>query len=138
MLVIRDAQIAAFACEAERKLHLRILEHLRREYAETVSELDEATLLQRIVIALAHGRARGVVSEPGLTAFTVLMFVVGPAFHEHPRISELLNEADPEFRMELLLERLTEEDVEQAHAMSRGRAWDVSVSEIISAKIDDN
>jgi hypothetical protein len=113
-MVIRNSQMQAF--RNAMKLPERIRRLLRTRQSEVVKALDDATLLRRIEIGMVRASQYGFTSDTSIAAFVTLMFIVGPAFDEHPRIQRLLKDETTalERRMDLLGYRVSGAEWEAA------------------------
>jgi hypothetical protein len=110
MLVIRTAQMSAFATLADKRLASRIVE-LERARAEVPwVPAAESMLRARIIDALARGRQWGLQWDLSLADFARLDLTYGSAFDAHPEVSAALDEvardAQPDVRFFSLSSRV--------------------------------
>lgn len=124
-LIIRKEQMEAFEPQAEAAFVDRVVMHLREEHAEAVGRLPDDVLQEMINNGLARGRKYGLSWESSLTAFVALMFEIAPNFDEHPRIQQVLRDESvpPDSRIDMLLERISDQDWEEAERRYDANAW---------------
>lgn len=134
-LIIRQNQIDTFDSSAERAFRARIAAYLRQRHSgsvirfdgrhASVRELDERTLRDLIGVGLTRARAHGLTWQSSLNAFVTLMVTVSPNFDQHPEVRAVLAAAHcpPDFRMQELRERVSQQDWEAAAAAYDSKAW---------------
>lgn len=134
-LSIRQNQMDTFDASAEQAFRARIADYLRQRHSESVIqfdgrhasvwELDEKTLIDLVGVGLARARAHGLTWQSSLNAFVTLMVTVSPNFDQHPEVRAVLATAlcPPDFRMQELGERVSQQDWEAAAAAYDANAW---------------
>jgi hypothetical protein len=116
MLTLRRTQKNAFATRIEEALVIRIFDTLRAWPAPEMRALDDDALRALVREGVEEGRALGITWQSSLAAFAGLRILVGPKFHEHPRVRAALagNEQPIDARVLALGERLTKDDWREA------------------------
>ena len=112
MLVIRREQIAAFVHDRDVRFADLISRDLRASGLAAAVQLPEEELQQRVLAALARGRAWGIQSPTALWDFIAAAFQISPLFDQHPRVREILGDSSipPDARMAEVLRRLDDQD----------------------------
>ncbi|MDQ3684472.1 MAG: hypothetical protein M3430_02560 [Acidobacteriota bacterium] len=125
MLKIRPEQIEVFQPQAEVAFIERLMAHLRQEHASVVGRLPDDVLKDMVESGLTRARQYGLTWESNLTAFVALMFEVAPNFDEHPLIQRILTDENvpPDDRIDVLIERTTEQNWEAAKEGYDADAW---------------
>src|SRR4051812_38011638 len=120
MLVIREAQMAAFRADRERRFVEAVEARLVEEQPRQVADLPRALLRARVQEAVSQARAYGFVAQSSAFRFVVLTFAVGPRFDAHPWIQRLLSDpsSTPEARLTALLEGTPESIWIEASALA--------------------
>jgi hypothetical protein len=125
MLVIRPEQLEALRKALDERLVEEISAYLKEHHAATIDETPLSLLRRRVAYGVERGRAHGLTTNASLGWFVAMMFELGPAFDEHPRLRERLrDETIPAVtRIAALLEATTDEEWEEVEASSAAGAW---------------
>jgi hypothetical protein len=105
-LKIRAEQMAELDAQSHQNFERRLAEYLRKEHGGlpiatprgglTVATLPMTHLATMVRYSVAKAQEYGITWESGLASFTVVMFVVGPHFDQHPPIrKEITDPAVP-------------------------------------------
>ena len=104
---IRTEQMGALDNAATADLYHRIALYLRRKLPDHTSDLNDATLLQRVTANASKANRYGVKTDKGIAEFVCIAFVAGENFDELPEIRTYLQlNADPDLKIHFLSERL--------------------------------
>ena len=125
MLHIREEQMAVFQQEAERNFISSVVENLRTNHAAAVKDTPDDTLHKRVEYGIRRAREYGLSWKNSLTTFVTLMFVIAPDFDRLPAFKKFLTDegVPPNERMELLLEKTTDADWQEAEKASEPNNW---------------
>ncbi len=125
MLEIRKEQEDAFLLHDEEAFISFIIEHLREEHYDYVSDMPDSMLHEMVSNGLARARSHGFTSPEDLTAFVALMFVMAPNFDEHPVLQKILD--DRTIPEDQRLDRLLVDELnlcwEEVEENYDGEAW---------------
>jgi len=134
-MIIRSEQIAVFNAIAKTNFVRKLCMHLRTNYAETVvrlpgensvlGELSDDTLETLVRSGVRRAREYGISFESTISAFVALMFEIAPNFHTHEIAQPVLKDENVEAnsRVDILLERLSEEDLSKIKETYDVNAW---------------
>jgi hypothetical protein len=134
-MLIRAEQMAVFQKRADDDFARRLGAHLRENYETTVvrlpdkettvAELSDDELNALVNIGIERSRQNGFSYESTISAFTAIMFDVAPNFSEHEIAQPILKDenAEPNSRIDKLLEQLTEEDWNTIKNSYDASAW---------------
>jgi hypothetical protein len=105
MLVIRKEQVEVFKRDADNRYFQRLVQHLRKNYADQVDLPPDEILHERVRTGVDRARQHGFTLEKDITSFVALMFAVAPNFDHYPAVAEVLKDLAirPEHRMKILL-----------------------------------
>lgn len=122
---ITAAQMDVFQQAAERRFIARLCSHLREAHADATAQESDERLAERTRIGVARARRHGMRREKTIALFVGLMFEFGPTFDEHPLASPVLSNEPlrPERRIDLLLQRLSDEDWAEIEDARDDAAW---------------
>lgn len=100
-----------------------IIDYLCEEQAEAVSELSDAEIRRRALLAMRRAERHELDQPEAVTAFASLMFLVAPDFDEQPNIARALaaTEVPASLRLTQIFEKTTEAD--WAEAAERSQGW---------------
>ena len=141
MLKILPDQMRAFRPVADELLAERIVEHLRTAYADKFVHLPSQTLMldeiaendlkAMVQTGLAQARSYQITHESALAGFVAIMFEVAPNFDSYPLMHQILQDETtaPNARLDLLLERVREEDWEKIKGSYDSDAWKLPLRE---------
>ena len=141
MLKILPDQMLAFRPVADELLVERIVEHLRTAYADNsvhlpsrtlrLAEIAENDLKAMVQTGLAQARSYQITHESALAGFVAVMFEVAPNFDSYPLMQQILQDetTPPNARLDLLMERATEEDWEKIKGSYDSAAWKLPLRE---------
>ncbi|MEK9149334.1 MAG: hypothetical protein AAB267_04735 [Candidatus Desantisbacteria bacterium] len=125
MLEIRKEQEDAFLLHDEEAFIDFIIEHLRNEHYDYVSDMPTSTLHEMVCNGLVRARSHGLISAENLSAFVALMFVMAPNFDEHPVLQKILD--DETIPVDQRLDRLLVDELnscwEEVEENYDGDAW---------------
>ena len=85
-LVIREAQLEAFAGAVDAGLHRRLAAHLRDHFPDDCAELGEEGLGEVVEQGVERAAAHGFEVERDVALYLGLVFVLGPEFDEDPAL----------------------------------------------------
>lgn len=90
--------------------------HLRTHHGRAVSSFDDEQLCQRVAAGVARARAYGLAARSKVGFFVSLLFEIGPAFDDHPRIRQVLTRGrmSPDERLASLTTELSRQEWEEA------------------------
>ncbi|MCP5419727.1 MAG: hypothetical protein H6970_10715 [Gammaproteobacteria bacterium] len=86
MLVIREAQMAAFEQGVMRNFELRVLEHVKQFFPKQCAILGDEQARQVIRLGIDRARTYGLVSERDIHLYVGLMFMLGSHFDRDPQL----------------------------------------------------
>ena len=117
MLVIRDEQMKAMQEYMLAKFAVRMFLHLRENFPEETSDVQDEELRNLIQMGIEKARSYNIVEYEDVQGFLEFMITRGPNFHEddaHPEIQQILSstEMDGEEKIDEIdyyYERLEEE-----------------------------
>jgi hypothetical protein len=123
-VAIRPKQLEALEYLAQTAFYERLATHLRGFCPEIFDEFSSPELTRFIAGAVAVARANGFTWQSSIASFVALMAVIGPNFHEAPRISAALRQmrSATEDRIAVLIRRLPAEAWDEALAADRQAA----------------
>lgn len=90
LLVLRRAQLEAFAEASSKALSGRVFEHAVKFFPAARESRGDAGLLREIDDSLARARALGFTTEQDLCKFADLRLAFGAGFEEEPWAREIL------------------------------------------------
>jgi hypothetical protein len=125
MFKLRQAHFDAFQPLTDKLLAERIVLHLHENHAEAIGRLPDDILREMAENGIIRARSHGLTWESSLTHFVALMFEIAPNFDEHPAVRRVLREPSvpADERMDLLTERVSEEEWEEAQQIYDRDAW---------------
>src|SRR5262249_52407035 len=125
MLQLRKQQLDSCTRGAELQFEKAVMAHLRENHASDVSGLPDDTLHKRVRFGIARARTYGLTFQNNLTAFVAHMFEIAPDCDEQPAIHAVLCDeaAQPDTRMDLLLERVPGRDWLDASRRGNPKLW---------------
>lgn len=120
-MLIREEQIATLKASHDGDLINRIAKHVKQRYPEHVAGVPPPEVKRRVRMCVDRARAFGVTWESCLASFTVMAFVYGPGFYNHPAIRAVLDDekSDPNIRVKLLPSRTRRRVWREAAAQPR-------------------
>lgn len=129
MFQLRRLQLDVCAGAAEPAFEKAVMSHLREHHSSALNNAPDAILQKRVRFGLARARRHGLSLQNDLTAFVVYMFQIAPNFDEHPPIRNVLSDAtaEPDSRMDLLLERVTGQDWVDAKRLGDPNLWEQAI-----------
>lgn len=90
MLTISDAQQDAMFQDDHEKFVGFIIEHLREEHYDYVTEIPDRLLKPMVEAGLKRAKGHGFSTSAHLTTYVVWMFTMAPNFDEQPQIAQIL------------------------------------------------
>ena len=135
MLKIRPEQLEVFQRIAEDAFVEDVIDYLVTKHADcvvqlpnkisTIREIPQPTLCKIVRNGIARAKTYHLNWQSNLITFVVLMFVAAPNFDEQPLIKQVLTseKAEPDSRIDQLLEITTEENWEEARQNYDVSAW---------------
>ena len=125
MLHIREEQMAVFQQQAERNFVSSVVENLRTNHPAAVKDTPDDTLHKRVEYGIQSAREYGLSWKNSLSTFVTLMFVIAPDFDRLSAFKQFLTDegVPPNERMELLLEKTTDADWQEAEKASEPNNW---------------
>lgn len=110
MLVLRDEQLRKLDEAGQRDYHERLRALLRNCFSPLVKHLDDDRLLESISIGVARARGYGIQGGKGILGYVGLALVVGPEFHDAPKVRRFLESSTPgpEEKVQWLFEQVIE------------------------------
>lgn len=125
MFKLRDSHFEAFQPLTDKLLVGRIVLHLHEHHSEVIGRLPDDLLREMVAGGIARARRHGLTWESSLTLFVALMFEIAPNFDEHPVIRSILEEPTlpPDERLDLLPDRISDEEWEEARQSYDRNAW---------------
>jgi DNA invertase Pin-like site-specific DNA recombinase len=118
-------QMKAFQRSADRTWVGDLCRHLRVHHSNAVARFSEEELREEVARGIERARAHGLYARSKVGFFVALLFEIGPAFDEHPRIRRLLasRRCPPDDRITEIVRAMSEEEWEQARRLPpRGSA----------------
>jgi hypothetical protein len=121
MLKILPEQMEAFSPLTDELLAERIVDHLRKEYSDTIVQLPSRVLILHEIaddelkamvrVGLSRARGYGISHESPLAGFIAIMIDAAPNFDQHPALQPMLSDetVDANLRVPKLLDQFTEE-----------------------------
>ena len=134
-MVIREAQFITLAQEGKAEFVKQLAEYLRAHHADTVARfpggempvrsIPEKTLEKLVQGGIERAGSHGISWRSALAAFVVTMFVVAPNFDDDADVREFLSDGDiaPDYRMDTVAERITEEQWQAIRENYQVTAW---------------
>lgn len=125
MFVFRQEQMNAFEQRFEQDFVDSIVEDLRRDNPESVSDFDDFELQRRIRIGIERALQYGLEDDYSVDLFVTLMFIVAPNFDCHQLFQDVLREESlsPEYRMDYALDFAMDKDWEEIEADYDDSIW---------------
>lgn len=101
-----------------------IIDYLCEEQAEAVSDLSDAEIRRRAMLAIRRAERYELEQPEAITAFASLMFLVAPDFDTQPNIAKALADTDipAALRLTQIFEKTSEADWSEAAERSEGWA----------------
>lgn len=124
--VLRHQHIEAFQKLGEKDFVESMLSHLRTHHEESVAELSDPIVRNRIKTGMARAKRYGLLRRDHLTGYIALMFDIAPNFDEQPVIHRILKPLNvpAEARMERLSSAPTPEDWLEAVDLADPSVWE--------------
>ncbi len=141
MLKIHKEQMLAFQPLAETTFVRRVAAALRDKHADvavrlpnssaTVAQLSDEVLEEMVQNGIARARQYDISYESALVAFVVTMFEAAPNFDAYPLLQQILQDEKtlPNSRIDLLLDRTSDQDWEEVKRTYDPGAWELTEKE---------
>ncbi len=85
-LVIRQAQLEAFAAAAEQGFERRLVKLLRQQFPDDCVDLGDDGVTEVVELGIQRAAAHGLQVEGDVCLFVAMMFLFGPEFDEDPAL----------------------------------------------------
>ncbi|HEV7242465.1 MAG TPA: hypothetical protein VGQ36_24765 [Thermoanaerobaculia bacterium] len=121
MLVIRKAQLAAFAAAADARFVTLLCASVRAAEPDAVAALDDESLEANMTVALSRARRYGIADAVGIGEFFMAMLLHGPRFDEVPALRDFLDGV----RIHALWRDAPKDALAEAARMPRPEWWRV-------------
>ena len=132
MFKIRNSQMEIFQGSLEERFVKRTAQHIREADPLDAEGIDDVSLKAMVKNGIARARAHQLSWESSITGFVYLMFTVAPDFGERPAFRQILDNVsieDENRRMDVLFERIGEEEWEEARLRGDRAAWSRNLAE---------
>jgi hypothetical protein len=114
-------QMKVFQRSADRAWVGDLCRHLRIHHGEAVAPFSEEEVREEVARGIERARGYGLYARSKVGFFVALLFEIGPAFDEHPKVRQLLapGRRSPDERIAELRRIMSEKEWEEARALSR-------------------
>jgi hypothetical protein len=126
MLIIRKKQMDIFRAAAEERVRpAQVLDILQERWPDAIDGVADATLQERIAVAIARAARYGICNPADIGLFFVLMCCLSPRFDEHPAVHRLLSAESfaPDRFADVLREDLTDLEIASVRADGKLAPW---------------
>jgi hypothetical protein len=102
-----------------------IAKRVREHYPKVVEGLPQDLYDEMIEYGIRSARGYGLTFADDIAGFVLVMFEVGPEFHQHPRIQHVLRDSTiaPEDKLAAMFDRIPDEVWEEVASEIHRQTW---------------